>query len=475
MKRRPWTEGVLGIAFLIVFDVLALFDCFALAYLCRFRWGLFLPPLEGAAPPGEYIKAWCLAAYVCLLLFHAYGLYDQRRARDPIEVIAPLLKAGGCALLLILSLSYFYRDFTYSRVTVIYACAFGVLLLGMFRTAWQAYSNRVRGLEEFRKPVLLVGSRTIPKFLKARITEDGSYGFRIMAVADDGLIATEDFAGLPTGGLDDIPRLIDESRAEEVLIGHPALGHHQLLAILETCENRGVRVSMVPATYDLLVDRTDIQEVAGIPLVCINERRQRRGYRAVKRAFDAVTASVLLALTAPLLVVTAIGIRVDSRGPAIYRQRRVGRGGRPFEILKFRTMVLEAEEMLPALVDVDALSEPVFKVENDPRVTRVGRWLRRFSIDELPQLLNVVRGEMSLVGPRPEEERLVERYDIWERRRLKLTPGITGLQQLFCRGSRSLKERVRWDILYLRKESFFLDLWILFRTIGVVFRGKGNL
>ena len=131
--------------------------------------------------------------------------------------------------------------------------------------------------------------------------------------------------------------------------------------------------------------------------------------------------------------------------------------------------------MLPALLDIDALSEPVFKVPHDPRVTGVGRVLRRLSLDELPQLLNVIRGEMSLVGPRPEEERLVKRYDIWQRRRLKLTPGITGLQQLYSRGSSSLQERVRWDIIYLRKESLLLDLWILFRTLGVVLRGRGTL
>ena len=157
----------------------------------------------------------------------------------------------------------------------------------------------------------------------------------------------------------------------------------------------------------------------------------------------------------------------------IFRQERVGQHGRVFTMFKFRTMVADAEARLREILDLDALDEPVFKFENDARVTRVGRFLRKSSLDELPQLFNVLRGEMSLVGPRPEERAIVERYNIWQRRRLKVKPGITGLQQVMNRGIPDLAERIKYDIYYIRRQSFLLDLSILLRTIFVVLSGKG--
>ncbi len=473
MKRTLWTDGPLGLLFLVVVDLVAFFDALALGYICRFQWGFVIPPLEEVARPLPYLQAWSVAAYLGILLFHAYGLYDRSRVREPFDVLSPLFRAGGWVLLLILSLSYFYRDFSYSRVSVIYTCIFGVLILGVWRAAFEGYRNRLRARVGCQKPVLMVGSRTVPQFLVQRMGMDRSYGYHVVAIVDSVPIDEQLFPDIPLGGLDQVGELLRQTEAQEVLIGHPALGHHELLGILEECENHSIPVRMVPATFDLLLDTDDLQEVGGIPLVTINERRNRPGYRAGKRLTDLVLSSILLMLTLPISAVVALCVRLDSAGPVLYRQRRVGVGGRSFEMLKFRTMVQGAEELLPALVNVDELAEPVYKLDGDPRVTRVGRILRRLSLDELPQLWNVLLGEMSLVGPRPEEESLVARYDIWQRRRLKITPGITGLQQLHCRGSRSLEERVRWDIVYLRKESLLLDLWILIRTVAVVIRGKG--
>jgi lipopolysaccharide/colanic/teichoic acid biosynthesis glycosyltransferase len=187
-----------------------------------------------------------------------------------------------------------------------------------------------------------------------------------------------------------------------------------------------------------------------------------------------VSLSILgLTLLAPFWSVIALLIWLEDGGPVFFLQTRVGQDGRLFKIVKFRTMVVNAEALLPGLVNIEGLKEPVFKLEEDPRVTRLGRFLRRSSLDEVPQLINVLRGEMSLVGPRPEELQVVQQYGIWEQRRLKTKPGLTGLQQVQCRGSVSLKERVRWDILYLRKQSLLLDFWICLKTVYVVLLGKG--
>jgi lipopolysaccharide/colanic/teichoic acid biosynthesis glycosyltransferase len=183
------------------------------------------------------------------------------------------------------------------------------------------------------------------------------------------------------------------------------------------------------------------------------------------------TAALLVSL--PVIGVIAVLVKLTSKGRVFFAQERVGENGRVFRMYKFRTMVEGAEEKLKDLVDLDKLTEPVFKLDQDPRITPLGRWLRRTSIDEIPQFFNVLRGDMSLVGPRPEEKAVVERYSIWQRRRLKVKPGITGLQQVECRGSKSLSERVLHDIAYIRRQSFLLDMSILLRTIFVVLIGRG--
>jgi lipopolysaccharide/colanic/teichoic acid biosynthesis glycosyltransferase len=210
---------------------------------------------------------------------------------------------------------------------------------------------------------------------------------------------------------------------------------------------------------------------------------------------DIVVSFVLIILTLPIMVLTAIWVKFDSCGPAIFLQTRVGlnrrrakpfngggiaverrhgnMGGQPFTMYKFRSMVQHAEEMLPSLVNIGGLSEPVYKLDDDPRVTRFGRLIRKASLDELPQLFNVLLGTMSLVGPRPEAMKVVRHYTDKHKQRLEIKPGLTGLQQITCRGTTSLRKRLKWDLYYIKHRSFFMDLWILFKTFFVVIRGDG--
>ena len=193
----------------------------------------------------------------------------------------------------------------------------------------------------------------------------------------------------------------------------------------------------------------------------------------MKRALDVAGAFAVLAISAPLMVLVAILIRLDSKGPILFDQERVGLDGRVFRILKFRSMVSNAESMLNELVDIEILGEPVFKLREDPRITRVGRHLRRWSIDELPQFFNVLRGDMSLVGPRPEEVRIAQHYDDWQRLRLRAKPGITGPAQVSGRADLSLAERVRLEVDYIDNYSLCKDVMILLKTIPSVIRGDG--
>jgi exopolysaccharide biosynthesis polyprenyl glycosylphosphotransferase len=234
-----------------------------------------------------------------------------------------------------------------------------------------------------------------------------------------------------------------------------------------------VKVSVVPAVMGMFGTAVQLNHVADMPVVEYNTWDVPRSTLLLKRVFDIVVSSMLLVLLLPLMALIALLIRSDSPGPVLFRQRRAGLEGRPFTVLKFRTMVRDAEAMLPGLVSIDALSEPVFKLEHDPRVTRVGRRLRRWSLDELPQLLNVVRGEMSLVGPRPEQVDLVERYTDEERDRLRVKPGVTGPMQVYGRGRLALDERLAVEREYIENLTIGRDLRILGLTLPAVVTRRG--
>ncbi len=465
--RRGWLATLL----LAAADCLIIFDSFALAYLLRFRWQL-APRYAEPAAVDEYVVALAVVAYSWLLFFKAFGLYDLARHRKPLETVQAVVKAVSFGTVLILSLGFFYRGFTFSRLVCAYAWGISIVLFSGLRIGLGLARARRRRAGRGLARTAVVGSRSLARFLIEKILREPEHGYRLAGYLDDDPPASR--LSVPQiGTIDRLEEVIEHHGIECVLIAHPVLGHHDLLRAIEVCERKAVTLRMVPPTFDLMVNYRDFEEVDGVPLVRINEQELRRAGDLFKRAIDIVLASGALVLAAPVFLAAAIAIRIEDGGPVFFRQRRVGKDGRPFNMLKLRTMVVEAEAILPGLVNVGALGEPVFKLERDPRVTRTGRFLRRTSLDELPQILNVLRGEMSLVGPRPEEESLVRRYNVWERRRLKATPGITGLQQVQCRGTPSLKERVRWDILYLRKRSLLLDVWILLKTIWVVAAGKG--
>ncbi len=473
-RRAPWSDGWLGTVFALVVDLFAILDAFWIGYLTRFQWIPDWPSSFAPPDPLEYLKAWSIGLYVSVMLFHAYGLYDPKRRLGADESVERTWRGLGIALVCMLSLSYFYRGFEYSRLSFIYSAVAALGLVGVFRWAWARYRTSVRLGSGYQIEAIMVGSRGIPEFLAERVARERSLGLQIVGVVDHDPPAEVRWPGVLRGRLSELESLVRQTSAREILIGHSSLEHHELLEVIEVAERLRVPVRMVPATFDLWVREHDFAEVDGVPLVTVNEQRSRPFFQAAKRIFDLVGAGLLLGLTLPIIAVCAARIRWDSPGAAHFRQRRVGKDGKIFTMFKLRTMRVNAAAELDQLVDLDQLAEPVFKLDNDPRVTRVGRLLRRLSLDELPQLVNVLRGEMSLVGPRPEQEEVVARYNIWERRRLKVKPGITGLQQIHCRGSKSLKERVRWDILYLRRESFFLDAYILLATIKTVILGKGT-
>jgi exopolysaccharide biosynthesis polyprenyl glycosylphosphotransferase len=281
------------------------------------------------------------------------------------------------------------------------------------------------------------------------------------------------------GGRGDYVRVADE-RPFDVLVlaaekwaDSRCFGTSERAALLNFCESRGMSLYLVAGAQDVAVDPREVGTFSDLPLLRLEDASLHPAYRVVKRVLDVAGALVLLVAGLPVWLAAALLVRLSGPGPVLFTQERAGLFGRTFRIVKFRTMVADAESRRDGLVDLSSLPEPVYKLADDPRVTRIGRFLRRTSLDEVPQLLNVLAGQMSLVGPRPEEQSVVARYDEQQRRRLKAKPGITGLQQVECRGCASLRRRVQWDLVYLKNQGLLLDLIILARTVGAVVRGNG--
>jgi len=275
------------------------------------------------------------------------------------------------------------------------------------------------------------------------------------------------------GGLDSVGTAIKSERVDEVIITLPWTYHRTIMGLVRSCQAAGVRARVVPDLFQLSLSRVDFDDMGGIPLMGLKETAIPRAGRLIKRILDVALALVVLGLFSPVLGIIALLIRLDSPGPAVFSQRRVGEDGRPFDILKFRSMRVGAEEQQAQLLDLNQASGPVFKIKADPRITRMGRILRRSSLDELPQFLNVLRGEMSVVGPRPGLPSEVAQYQAWQRQRLEVPPGITGLWQVSGRSDLSFDEMCLLDVFYIENWSLGLDLTIMLRTIPHVVFADG--
>jgi exopolysaccharide biosynthesis polyprenyl glycosylphosphotransferase len=260
---------------------------------------------------------------------------------------------------------------------------------------------------------------------------------------------------------------------DRVVLASPSVDPNLIARLVVLCRARQIKLSVVSPLRGRALPVLRITQVADLPVFDYDTWDVSRSTLMLKRGFDVLVSSAALLVLAPLVPLVALAIRLDSRGPVIFSQLRAGAGGQPFRMHKLRTMTANAEESLSEIVRLDELREPMFKLRDDPRVTRVGRLLRRFSLDELPQLVNVLRGEMSIVGPRPEQVELVERYEPEHRFRLAVKPGMTGPMQVFGRGELTFAERLAVELDYVENMSIGRDLRILFQTVPAIARGTG--
>jgi len=478
IKKRRKKNGVTFIAG--VGDLLLINLAVLIGYYLRFHlelgvaggWVARVP----LAPLSPYLKALIFIDYLFLILFLLFRLYRRERFRSSLDETYAIIKSLLVGYFMATSLTFFVRveGFEYSRIVFVYSFLFS----SVFLTVWRMLVLRTERWYRLHGGnvnwVLIIGTGEMAQIVVNKLHQHPELGYRIAGFTAADAKSLRDLNGYPfLGTLDEFREIITTHAVDEVFISETQLSHFQLLEIVSEGEELGIQVKMVPTVYDLLIDFAQTSDLDGLPLVSVREQPMYEISLVNKRLFDIVLSSLILLISVPICIVVAILIRMGSRGRILFTQIRAGTGGKPFKMYKFRTMYTDAEKKLGDLINIDQLDEPVFKIKDDPRITPIGRFLRRTSLDEIPQFWNVFIGDMSIVGPRPEETQLVDKYNIWQKRRLKIKPGITGMQQIMCRGTTSLEDRIKYDIYYLRKHSILLDIWIILKTIPVVITGKG--
>jgi exopolysaccharide biosynthesis polyprenyl glycosylphosphotransferase len=399
-----------------------------------------------------FLPAWIVAAKL-------YGLYDRdhRSLRHltvdelPIVLLWAITCVAGLALFVELTPAAKIDASTGVRTLVI-ALAAALAFRSLARFAWRRITPPER--------VVIIGSGALAHSIRRKLELFSD--MHAAVVGEDDAVTP---ASLRDGGF--------LSTVDRLIIAQQSIDEPQIAELVAFCRRERVKLSIVPPARGIFGTAVQLRHIADLPVVEYNTWDVSRSTLLLKRVLDVALASAVLLLCAPLLVVTVVAIRLSGPGPAFYVQRRVGLGGREFDMFKFRTMSADAEAVLPTLVEFDALNEPVFKLRRDPRVTRLGRILRRTSLDELPQLVNVLKGDMSLVGPRPEQVEIVRRYRPEHLFRLKVKPGLTGPMQVFGRGRLSFEERLAVEREYIENLSLTRDMRILALTIPSVFVGRG--
>jgi exopolysaccharide biosynthesis polyprenyl glycosylphosphotransferase len=407
------------------------------------------------------------AYLVTVLLFARSSLYANRAERPGLSrIVAALFQVMLAAVVFALASGQ-----SFSSYYVFYGSLFfATVYVGLLRLGYESITGILLRAAGYHRRAVLVGTGKHIEAVAHALTDSHQ---RLELVGYISLNPRPDNGLTSLGPIGDLGEILERHSVDEVIIADPDFPQDRAVELVDESHQRGVTVRVAPSTMEILTHRAELVPGQSVPLFELRPPVFEGIDFAVKRSFDVVGAILALLVLSPLLVLIAAAVKLTSRGPLIYRSRRPGIGGHPFDCLKFRTMRSGAEAMQDELEDLNEADGALFKIRRDPRLTSVGVLLRRFSLDELPQLVNVLRGEMSFVGPRPLPQRDFDRLEEWHKKRYLVLPGITGLWQVSGRSELDFDDLVRLDFLYLERWSIFLDLTIILKTIPAVLKGDG--
>jgi exopolysaccharide biosynthesis polyprenyl glycosylphosphotransferase len=470
-SRRPGGLARGRVRALVLADLLAI----AVALAGMYVLAEIVGPPAFVAPDSVVLLGLGLAPVAWIAVFAAYRLYEAQSSAiapasfDEVGNVLHALLAGSLLLLVVgQGLKRAADWIVYTPVEALFFLALALVAVPVLRGVVRTWV-----LPSVMRPrrALIVGAGPVGRLVRRKIEAHPEYGLELVGFVDDG--SDDDEAVL--GAMTQLTRLVDEFEVDWVILTEAGSAYEETLDRVRAVRRPDVHLSIVPSFFELFASNATIEDIEGMPVVSLPPMRFSRSVRALKRTFDIVASALGLLVLSPMLIACAIAIKLDSRGSVFFRQLRHGRGGREFHIVKFRTMVDGAEQRRFELAHLNEMegSGPLFKIKDDPRITRVGALLRKWSLDEFPQLFNVLRGEMSLVGPRPFVVHESEQITGWAGRRLETTPGITGLWQVLGRNDIPFEEMVKLDYIYVTNWSLWWDIKILCQTLPVVLARRG--
>ena len=431
----------------------------------------------GLFPLSEYLKVYPFVLVIWSVLLFSYHSYHSHRTIPLTKETLTILRVVAIGNLLLATLAYLLPLRQLSRVWFVVFAVLSTILLVAEKILLRVLARYVRSKGLNYRTVLIVGTGRRALDVARMIVNHKYWGYKILGFVSDGHRLSNGWARYRIfGAVPDLKKILEQGHAEpidEIVFAVTRKKLDEMKQIFLMCEELGIRTRVAMNFFQNRVARMEVEEIEGIPFLTFTTTPSDETELAFKRALDVAVSTLILLLTAPVLLIAALAIRLTSPGSILFKQERIGLNGRIFTLYKFRTMIEDAHERRGEVTHLNEMSGPVFKAKDDPRITAVGRWMRRFSLDEIPQLWNVLKGDMSLVGPRPPIPEEVASYHRWHRRRLSMKPGLTCLWQVSGRNQVDFDRWMQMDLQYIDNWSPSLDLKILLRTIPAVLSGRG--
>jgi exopolysaccharide biosynthesis polyprenyl glycosylphosphotransferase len=476
----PATRRKLLLKFNKIFDITAVAFSFAVTSLLAFMEG------SASVPFQQFLSTRVKISNILILLvlffgwqlsFRLVGLYRSRRLSTRFQETIDILKVTTVSTFLLLAAGFVFDISLIDKSFLFTFWTISSLILIASRIVLYTVLKNVRRHGRNTRQMVIIGTGERAQVFARKVKQSPELGYNITGFIDDPWSGFEQFNSNGwkyLGDLSAFQEILRRTVIDEVVLSLPVKSYYdKISAIINICEQQGIIVRFLSDIFDLKIARSYVDNLDGTPLLTLHTVPVEQWSLLVKRTFDVAISSISLLLLLPLFLLVSVLIKLDSRGPVFFIQERVGLNKRRFLLLKFRTMVQNAENLRDQLAELNEVSGPVFKIKHDPRLTHVGKWLRRLSIDELPQLINVLIGDMSLVGPRPPIPTEVEQYRWRDRRRLSMKPGITCLWQVNGRSNCPFEKWMELDKEYIDNWSLWLDFKILAKTIPAVIRGSG--